>query len=35
LNDIVERNLGIRLTKVEPNALTFMDANGAIYVKNF
>lgn len=35
VNDIVERNLGVRLTKVEANALTFTDANGAVYVKNF
>ncbi len=35
LNDIVDRTLGIRLTKVEPNILTFTDANGATYVKNF
>jgi hypothetical protein len=35
VNDIVERNLGVRLTKVEPDRLTFTDANGAIYVKNF
>jgi hypothetical protein len=35
LNDIVDRALGIRLTKVEPNTLTFTDANGATYVKNF
>jgi len=35
VNDIVERNLGIRLTKVESGSLTFTDANGAVYVKNF
>jgi hypothetical protein len=35
LNDIVDRTLGLRLTKVEPNTLTFTDANGASYVKNF
>jgi cytoskeletal protein RodZ len=35
VNDIVERNLGVRLTKVEPSALTFTDSNGAVYVKNF
>jgi hypothetical protein len=35
VNDIVERSLGIRLTKVESNALTFTDSTGAIYVKNF
>lgn len=35
VNEIVERNFGLRLTKVEPNTLTFTDANGAVYVKNF
>ncbi len=35
VNDIVDRNLGVRITKVEANALTFTDSNGAIYVKNF
>ena len=35
VNDIVERNLGVRLTKVEADALTFTDGNGAIYVKHF
>ncbi len=35
VNEIVDRASGLRLTKVEPNTLTFTDANGAIYVKNF
>ena len=35
VNDIVDRGLGVRLTKVNPNSLTFTDANGATYVKNF
>jgi hypothetical protein len=35
VNDIVERSLGIRLTRVAPDSLTFTDANGATYVKNF
>ena len=35
VNDIVERNLGVRLTKVTADALTFTDSNGAVYVKNF
>jgi hypothetical protein len=35
VNDIVDRNLGVRLTKVAPDALTFTDSNGAVYVKNF
>ncbi len=35
VNDIVERNLVLRLTKVEANQLTFTDVNGATYVKYF
>ena len=35
VNDIVERNLGLRLTKVDPNVLTFTDSNGTLYTKNF
>lgn len=35
VNDIVDRGLGVRLTKVNPNSLTFTDSNGATYVKNF
>jgi hypothetical protein len=35
VNDIVERTLGVRLTKVEADALTFTDGNGATYVKHF
>ena len=35
VTDIVERTLGVRLTKVDPGSLTFTDGNGAIYVKNF
>ena len=35
INEIVERNFGLRLTKVEPNTLTFTDGNGAVYVKKF
>jgi len=35
VNDIVERTFGLRLTKVETNSLTFTDAGGAVYVKNF
>lgn len=35
VNDIVERTFGLRLTKVDTNSLTFTDAGGAIYVKNF
>ena len=35
VNDIVDRTLGIRLTKVSPDSLTFTDANGVTYVKYF
>lgn len=35
VNEIVDRNFGLRLTKVETNTLTFTDANGVVYVKNF
>jgi hypothetical protein len=35
LNDIVDRHLGIRLTKVEANQIIFTDANGVAYVKYF
>lgn len=35
LNDIVDRALGLRLTKVAADSLTFTDANGVNYVKYF
>jgi hypothetical protein len=35
VNDVVERNLGVRLVKVDANSLTFSDPNGITYVKNF
>lgn len=35
VNDIVDRTLGLRLTKVSPDSLTFTDANGVVYVRNF
>lgn len=35
VNDIVDRNLGLRLAEVAPDRLTFVDANGASYTKNF
>ena len=35
LNDIVDRKLGLKLVKITPDSLTFADANGATYVKNF
>jgi hypothetical protein len=34
VNEIVDRASGLRLTKVEANALTFTDTNGVVYVKN-
>jgi hypothetical protein len=35
LNDIVDRTLNLRLTKVDGSSLTFTDANGATYVKYY
>jgi hypothetical protein len=35
VNDIVDRTLGLKLTKVSADYLTFTDANGATYVKYF
>ena len=35
VNDVVDRTLNVRLTKVETDTLTFADANGFSYVKNF
>lgn len=35
VNDIVDYTLGIRLTKVAADGLTFTDANGTTYVKTF
>jgi len=35
LNDVVDRKLGLRLVKIASDTLTFADANGATYVKNF
>jgi hypothetical protein len=35
VNDVVNRGLGLKLVKVEPEQLTFSDANGVIYVKTF
>jgi len=35
VNDIVERTLGLKLIKVEPELLTFSDGNGMIYTKQF
>lgn len=35
INDIVDHELGIRLTGIEPKALTFEDARGAVYTRYF
>lgn len=35
VNDIVDRSLELRLTKVASDSLTFTDANGVTYVKYF
>jgi ribosome-associated protein YbcJ (S4-like RNA binding protein) len=35
VNDTVERTLGVKLTKVEADQLTFADDNGLVYVKSF
>ena len=35
LNDIVERSLGLRLTGVAADELSFTDGNGVIYTRNF
>lgn len=35
VNDVVERTLGVKLVKVEPDTLTFADPNGLTYTKTF
>jgi len=35
VNDVVERLLGVKLIKVEPEMLTFSDAHGVTYTKTF
>ncbi len=35
VNDILNRALGVRLVKVDPDHLTLMDAGGATYLKSF
>ena len=35
VNDVVDRTLNIRLQQVTADTLTFVDANGLTYVKNF
>jgi hypothetical protein len=34
INDIIERNFGLRLVEVQPDRLFFVDARGAAYTKN-
>jgi hypothetical protein len=35
IGDVVDRDLGLRLVKVETRRLTFEDARGLSYPKNF
>ncbi len=35
LNDVVDRTLGLRVIAIESSGLTFMDAAGVTYLKNF
>jgi hypothetical protein len=35
VNDYVDRILGVKLVSVSRDTLTFTDANGVTYVKNF
>lgn len=35
VNDIVDRMLGVRLTEVQADSLTFVDENGVAYIKSF
>ena len=35
LNDTVDYELGIRLTGIATKALTFEDAHGSVYTRNF
>ena len=34
-NDLIEPALNLRLTKIEPHLLTFVDGNGIVYYKRF
>lgn len=34
-NDLIDRLLGLRLKKIEEEALTFVDERGVTYTKNF
>ena len=35
VNDLIDKSLGLRLLKVEPDHLTFVDAQGETYVRSF
>lgn len=35
VNDLVEPSLGLRLTSIEPNLLTFTDETGSTYLRHF
>lgn len=35
INDVVDRALGLRLQSVEPGKITFVDAAGVTYTKNY
>lgn len=35
VNDMVDYELGLRLTSVTTSALTFVDENGLVYTKTF
>ena len=35
VNDVVDRAMGLRLQKVEPGTLTFIDASGSTYTKHY
>ena len=35
VNDLIDKSLGLRLVKVEPDHLTFVDAQGETYVRSF
>lgn len=35
LNDVVDRNLGLRIVGIESGGLTFVDPAGVVYTKNF
>jgi hypothetical protein len=34
VNDVIERNFGLRLVEVQPDRLFFVDAKGIAYTKN-